>query len=138
MQEIEFTSHKQYLFGCLLSCKEDSCKPKYTTNLFTLSRKKRFTNFQNPADTKASFRHRKDFLQSRLKDTLFQVCFERLFGPKKGAFKTALLRLKFDQKEAFKSCLRRLLRRLLYFMCWQRRLKVVKEEINAQLYKSIF
>ena len=93
MQEIQFTSHEQYLFGCLLSCKEDSYKAKYTANLFTLSRKKRFTNLQNPADTKVSFRHRKDFLASRLKDALFQVCFERLFRPKKGAFETALLRL---------------------------------------------
>ena len=116
MQEIQFTSHKQYLLGCLLLCKEDSCKPKHTRNLFTLSRKKRFTNLQNTADTKASFRHRKDLLPSRLKDALFPVCFERHFGPKKGAFKTALLRLKYDQKQAFKSCLRRLLRPLLYCM----------------------
>ena len=48
MQEIKFASHKQYLFGRLVSIKskEDSYRPKYTSSFFDLSESERFTNLQ--------------------------------------------------------------------------------------------
>ena len=61
-----------------------------------------------PADTKASFRRRKDVFPSRLEDGFFSVCFEKFFGPKRGACKSTLKLLYCDANMIKKRPLSRL------------------------------